>query len=585
MTFDEQLKQHIATLNCTAKKVASASNITQATLSRYCNGIRVPSSDSAEINSLAGGISLLAKKAVQTKSGSEDAALQKLTSYSFVRETLIATLNEEPDTDQVIKNFNILVDSLDIKISKMARHVGYDASYLSRIRAGQRKPADVNNFINNICSFVVSTYNSPEELNRLSQILNCDISALSESPAFFSEMRHWLSSHSSDAAPASSINRFLDNLDSFDLDEYIRSIHFDELKVPNIPLYIIRPKTYYGVEEMKEAELDFFRGTVLSKSMEPILMFSDMPMEDMAQDLEFGKKWMFAIAMAIKKGLHLNVIHNLNRPFNELLLGLQSWIPLYMTGQISPYYFKGKPSSIFRQLTYVSGTCALDGQCVIPNHDHGKYTLYSAKSDMIFYRQKACDLLSKAHSLMDIYHDTDIELLQDFYNEEAAKPGTFKNKLSVPPLYSISYGLLERILTRTGHMEQIDAFWHEAIRQRNTIKELLSRSPLYEEVAFLSREEFDRFPASLPYPNRGEEIRYSYEEYLEHVELTESFCRENNNYKLKKEEKAPFRNIQIRMKEDAWVIISKKKSPAIHFVIYHPQLLHAIWNFIPLAEE
>ena len=41
-------------------------------------------------------------------------------------------------------------------------------------------------------------------------------------------------------------------------------------------------------------------------------MCSDMPMEDMAKDVDFGKKWMFAIAMSLKKGLHLNIIHNLD---------------------------------------------------------------------------------------------------------------------------------------------------------------------------------------------------------------------------------------------------------------------------------
>lgn len=41
-----------------------------------------------------------------------------------------------------------------------------------------------------------------------------------------------------------------------------------------------------------------------------------------------------------KKGHHLNIIHNVDRPFNEMMLGLESWIPIYMTGQISPYYLK-----------------------------------------------------------------------------------------------------------------------------------------------------------------------------------------------------------------------------------------------------
>ena len=52
---------------------------------------------------------------------------------------------------------------------------------------------------------------------------------------------------------------------------------------------------------MKKGELDFFKGTVLSKSMENIFMCSDMPMEDMANDTLFGKHWMFAIAIWLKK--------------------------------------------------------------------------------------------------------------------------------------------------------------------------------------------------------------------------------------------------------------------------------------------
>ena len=45
-----------------------------------------------------------------------------------------------------------------------------------------------------------------------------------------------------------------------------------------------------------------------------------------------------------------------------------------------------------------------------------------------------------------------------------------------------------------------------------------------------------------------------------------------------------FRNIQVRILEGKWVLISKSKHPAISFVIHHPKLLHAIENFDPLYE-
>ena len=55
-------------------------------------------------------------------------------------------------------------------------------------------------------------------------------------------------------------------------------------------------------------------------------------------------------------------------------------------------------------------------------------------------------------------------------------------------------------------------------------------------------------------------------------------CKKQRNY--------PFRNIQIRILEGKWVVISKNKAPAIHFVIHNPQLRSAIENMvIPNSEE
>ena len=105
-----------------------------------------------------------------------------------------------------------------------------------------------------------------------------------------------------------------------------------------------------------EGEIDFLKATVLSRSMEPVIMYSDMPMEEMSKDPEFPKKWMFGMAMMLKKGLHLDMIHNVDRPFYEMMLGLESYIPMYMTGQISPYYLTASQNSVFCHFLKVSGT-------------------------------------------------------------------------------------------------------------------------------------------------------------------------------------------------------------------------------------
>ena len=46
-----------------------------------------------------------------------------------------------------------------------------------------------------------------------------------------------------------------------------------------------------------------------------------------------------------------------------------------------------------------------------------------------------------------------------------------------------------------------------------------------------------------------------------------------------------FRNLQILIHQGRWVMVSKGKAPAIHFVIRHPKLRYAIESFIPPITE
>lgn len=100
-----------------------------------------------------------------------------------------------------------------------------------------------------------------------------------------------------------------------------------------------------------------------------------------------------------KKGLHLNMIHNVDRPFSEMMLGLESYIPMYMTGQISPYYIKGIQNSVFLHFLKVSGTVALSGEAISGYHSDGKYYLTKSKDEVAYYNKRANELLSNAHSL------------------------------------------------------------------------------------------------------------------------------------------------------------------------------------------
>ena len=335
---------------------------------------------------------------------------------------------------------------------------------------------------------------------------------------------------------------------------------------------------------MKNAEIDFFKATVLTKNNEDIFMCSDMPMEDMAKDIEFGKKWMFGVAMCLKKGLHLNIIHNLDRPFNEMMLGLESWIPIYMTGQISPYYLKETKNSIYGHLNYTSGKYILYGECIKDHHDKGKYYLTSDNKEVKYYKEKASYILKKANSLMDIYTEKDKNSFKTFLLNDTSIKTNRKRILSSLPLFTMNDELLNKILIRNNlSNEEIVNIKNYKKDEENNIKEILKNNIITDTIYDYSDSFNDNLSLSLENIFLNKKITYTYKEYIEHLNNTKNY--KNKNYHLITTKEETFSNISITILENDYVIISKISNPVIHFVIKHPKLVSAISNFKPLIKE
>lgn len=575
MNFCEQLNDYIKQIGCSSQELVTASGLTTSVISRYRRGDRNPNIRSKQLEQLVDGLY----------------KLSNLKELNITRDeiyiTLSNTLNDiSIDFEQLNKNFNELITTLNVNMAELSRSSTYDSSLLSKIRTGNRNPAKPKEFIETVCNFIVKKYKTEDDKKAVALLIGSTLEELKDSSNYYNKLLNWFSTNS---IPSHNyINDFLSNLDNFNLSEYIKAIHFDEIKVPVVPFYRAFSKTYYGIEEMKKGELDFFKATVLSKNNDSIFMCSDMPMEDMAQDIEFGKKWMYAIAIMLKKGLHLNIIHNLDRPFNEMMLGLESWLPIYMTGQISPYFLKKSQDNIYCHFNYVSGTVALFGECINGYHDKGKYTLTTNKTDISYYKTKAECLLRKATPLMEIYKEDSKNAYNAFLASSVRIKANRRRILSSLPIHTISDDLLLRILKHNNISdEEIERIKKAVDMQKNILKETIENNIVKDEFSNLSLEEFETSPLSLFLADNFYEkkIYYTYEEYQEHLNLTKKYEKNNNNYKLSINNNTTFKNIQILIFEKNFVMISKANSPSIHFVIHHPKLRNAIENFIPPIVE
>ena len=570
MTFSEQLNAYISELNCTAKELTDVSGLSASVLSRYRTGSRVPTTDSEQFMQLVQGIATIANER-----GYSEFTVEK------IQKTLEDCLQDATFPYELFQiNFDTLLTSLSINVADLSHFLNFDSSYISRIRNGQRRPSNPQDFAQNVSKYIAGHCSESDKVT-IAKLVHCTTDEINNDSLCRDKIIHWLLNEQIEKKDV--VLPFLSKLDEFDLNEFIRSIHFDELKVPSVPFQLPTSKNYYGIDEMCEGTLDFFKATVLSKSKEDLIANDDTPMADKANGTDFMKKYIFAVALTLKKGLHIHFIHNINRPFEEMMMGLEGWIPMYMTGQISPYYLKDVHNKLFGHFLYSSGAAALSGECIMDYHQNGKMYLTKNKTEMSYYRQRALDILSKASPLMDIYRIESKDAFYSFVERDIVTPGNRRSILSALPIHTLSEELLLQILNH-NHIEEADKkqILDFAKKQRQLYENILSNRQIIDEIPVISEMEFLEQPMLLPLSEifYEKDIVYTYAEYLEHMEQTITYSQNNSNYTVKQNSRYPFKNIQIRILEGKWVVISKNKTPAIHFVIHNPQLRNALENMV-----
>lgn len=576
VTFQECLNEYLTQLDCTARELSAVSGISAPVISRYRRGAQSPEPDGEQWKKLAAGIATLAQER-----GLEE--ITKIAVESAFREAL--TSREAFDKDRFCRNLNELLDAFAISNMELARYLSYDASYLSRIRSGQRSPRDAAAFALSVGRFVARRCQNGGGREQLAALIEASLPADAGNEEYARRVAQYLCEGMS-LENAGNMDRFLQKIDEFDLEEYIRVIHFDEMKAPTSPIQLPTARFYTGLPELMEAQLDFLKATVLSRSTSPVAMYSDLPMTEMSKDSQFPKKWMFGMAMMLKKRLRLNMIHNVDRPFHEMMLGLESFIPMYMTGQISPYYLSGMQTSAFRHMLWVSGAAALQGECIAGHIGDGRLYLTNRKTEVAHYQKQAGQLLKRASPLMEIYGPDRKEAFAHFLRGDSAEIGPRRSLLSSLPLYTLSDGLAKRILVRSGVSEQA-AILDDIHAERQRIEHILEHSRVCDVLPAISEEEFSRYPMGLSlagmfYPG---DIRLTYQEYWEYLEQCDVFAREHPGYTCQRDTNPPFRNIQITILEGSRVVVTKNKSPVIHFVIQHPKMCAAIENMVlPVVE-
>jgi|GEM_PF-2061374 len=182
MSFNELLQSYMESLNCSAKKLADTSGLSASVISRYRSGERMPAPGSEQLSKLVQGLYDIAAADNVTD----------ITNRNLQEEFVKALSQGDSFTEGLSGKINAIMDTLGLSQATLAKGISYEPSRLSRIRSGERKPKDPEEFIQKVSDYISKTYNDSESLQKLADMLQTKAESLPDAKAIYTLTYDWL---------------------------------------------------------------------------------------------------------------------------------------------------------------------------------------------------------------------------------------------------------------------------------------------------------------------------------------------------------------------------------------------------------
>lgn len=600
MGFCERLNSVFLVLGCSNARIAAVCGIDASVVSRFRSGIRVPRRTSTQYKKLCQGIvdyvSQQQKWDELCKTcglSCNDDPYREISEFLLVagydkskasrNDTLAQMLDHRQKSKQTVsfgEKLSTLMNMFQITNIRLAKHLSVDSSLISRYRNGLRTPHADSGLVLNLCGYIHNrAINSGREteLAELTGLSESEINA--DSQAFIRHVAAWLSDkHETDGA--SMADSFLDKLDTLSPSGMqlppVNSIAPAGILAENI-------SRYEGIDGLRRAVIRFLGSVALLDGRPGLKLYSDQNMEWMSGDPAFLQKWMMLMCTVLKNKNTIKIIHNIDRSLPEMLVAVEKWLPLYMTGLIEAYYCKKPGDGRFANTFFIAPDyAAVSSNLVIGTEDSGRYHYSTVRDDVSYAESQFDALLDISKTLVQVYNASSRAKYDFKISEMSKQEGITKKLLLSLPIASMPKALLKRILERnsvdSGEITQI--LEHHDIRVRQFERELHSGG-VVECAAMPDDERLFSGMVRLDMSElfSGRPLTYTTEEFSAHVSAVASML-DNPNYSFVPLPESPFAQIQMILKRGVGAMAVKSYAPTAAFWFGHPLMVKAFEDYL-----
>lgn len=246
-----------------------------------------------------------------------------LLNWLFEENSLPEDSIETDSAKQFGKKLAALMQLARLSNSNLSKMLGIDASYVSRMRSGLRIPRKSTGLMMRLSAVLAEQIASRDKLRDLIDIMGTQLKSGNVAESIFV----WLYARGM-PANVQAVRNFIEQMKN------MPSTDVSLIPLPVIP-EIPNEDYYTGDKGLQQAVVRFLSSVINNHSSE-LRLYSDNGINWMTGD--FKALWSGLMAACLRNGTRIKIIHNVDRSVSEMIQAIISWLPLYMTGLVEPYY-------------------------------------------------------------------------------------------------------------------------------------------------------------------------------------------------------------------------------------------------------
>lgn len=444
----------------------------------------------------------------------------------------------------------------NVSNSTLGRYLSFDPSYISRIRTGKRGLPKHQPFIEPIADYF--SRNLKEEYQRkLVGDAICPYRPLPDNNVAVRQLIiEWLLDDTKDIEQINVSAEDENNSLSGGIDD---------------------KSFFYGNKGKRQAVVKFFEDICkLGKPMN-LMFYTDEEMSWFCEDETFPAYWTKLLMKIVELGGKIKIIHSFGRGISDMLEILRTWIPVYMSGNVEPYYYPKLRDGIYHRTLFIAqGYSALVSTSVGNKTDDAMNLLLEDKTAVYAVENEFMNYLSMCKPLMNIYNVYNSNALASKMRLAKDMRGNFIVSGTVPSLYTMPDTLADKMSKRTNGKRFKEIY----TQHREWFKSLLDDGNMVTElISFNDINDGAKKYVPMCDVFRLDKLSYENDELAEHLSNVIKLLDTYPNYRVIITDSI-IGDMSLLALEDYGIIIAGVKSPATIFEITEQSIRLTFWEYL-----